>query len=443
MSLSTLYQQSTESSEDPEIVLRVHMFRENVIHCLVLCQWTRGGDYVLETLINYLTSELFLSSDSEVGLWLLQGMLVQLSLSLGYHRDPRNFPSISPFAGEMRRRVWAVIAQMDLRLSSQMALPRLLNLHQYDTAEPRNLFDTDFDENTTQLPESRPDTEVTPVLFGLARTRIDMMNGLVNDLINDTHEHPYEEIIDLDHKLQHAEASLSPVFRWQPLSQSFTALPQIIMHRLLLQLAIQRVSVWLHRKYLSPSCNSARYKYSRLACIRSAMRILEFQQIVEEETQKDGLLYQVRWMFTSSRLRAVFLLGISILCYYLQLTRTNPDASLGDEMANGIHDLLRKICPLWRRLSAISPEARQVVQILNSLLEINGEEMDHPQVATASENLPFGHVAGGPSTLGQSAWELYQGKQTKMPTLFECLMLLSSPCNSPYSSSYSVQIPPQ
>ena len=427
MTLSTLYQQSTEPSEDHETLIRVQMFRENVIHCLVLCQWTKGGEYVLETLINYLTSELFVSSDSEVGLWLVQGMIVQLSLSLGYHRDPQNFPSISPFAGEMRRRVWAVIVQMDLRLSSQMALPRLLKLQQYDTAEPRNLFDTDFDENTTQLPESRPDSEVTPVLYGLVRTRIDTMNGLVNDLINDTQEHPYEEIIDLDHKLQDAEASLSPVFRWQPLSQSFMVLPQIIMHRLLLQLSIQRVSIWLHRKYLAPSCTSARYKYSRSACIRSAMKILEFQQIVEEESQKDGLLYQVRWMFTSSRLKAVFLLGISILCYYLQSTRTNPDASLGEQMDSSICDLMRKVYPLWLRLSAASPEARRVIQILNSLLDMSGEEMNYPALSTVSASLPFSHVATETLTLDQSAWELYQGKQKKRsPMLFKSLILLKN-----------------
>ncbi|KAG0154908.1 hypothetical protein PDIDSM_480 [Penicillium digitatum] len=346
--------------------------------------------------------------DSEIGLWLVQGMLVQLALSLGYHPDPQNFSSISPFAGEMRRRVWAVIVQMDLRLSSQMALPRLLKLQQYDTAEPRNLLDTDFDENTTELPESRPETEVTPVLYSLARTRIDQMNGLVSDLVNDTREHPYAEIIDLDRKLQEAEASLSPIFRWQPLSQSFMVLPQIVMHRVLLQLAIQRVTVWLHRKYLTPSYyNPAQFEYSRKACIKSAMRILEFQQIVDEETQKDGLLYPVRWMFTSSRLNAVFLLGISILCYYVQLTRTHPDVSLGEQTDNSINDLLQNVYPLWLRLSAISPGARRVVQLLHPLLGMDGQENDQTPVATPNSVSPF-PVSRDMMSLDQPAWEPYE-----------------------------------
>ncbi|KAJ5649950.1 uncharacterized protein N7484_003673 [Penicillium longicatenatum] len=419
MSLSMKYQQSIEGSEDPETRVRVYMFRENVIHSLVLCQWTRGGDYVLETLINYLTSELFLSRESEIGLWLVHGILVQLALSLGYHRDPQNFSSISPFAGEMRRRVWAVIVQMDLRLSSQMALPRLLKLQQYDTTEPRNLFDTDFDENTAELPESRPETEVTPVLYSLARTRIDQMNGLVSDLVNDTREHPYAEILDLDSKLKEAEASLSPVFCWQPLSQSFMLLPQIVMHRVLLQLAIQRVTIWLHRKYLTPCYNPAQFEYSRKTCINAAFRILEFQQIVDEETQRDGLLYPVRWMFTSSRLKAVFLLGVSILCYYFQLIKSHPEVSLGGKTDKSIHDLLQNVFPLWLRLSAMSPEAQRVVQLLHSLLEMGEQGNDQTPIATPNSVYPFIPVVEDMFSLDQPAWEPCEGSILNLSSMSE------------------------
>ncbi|RMJ22730.1 fungal specific transcription factor [Aspergillus sp. HF37] len=152
-------------------------------------------------------------------------MLVQLALSQGYHRDPQNFSNtISPFAGEMRRRVWTVIVQLELRLSSQMALPRLLKLQQYyDTAEPRNVLDADFDETTVELPPLRPETEVTPVLYSLAKSRIDKMGGQISDFVNDTqdhhHHHPYPVVMELDQKLDEAEASLSPIFRWVPLHQ--------------------------------------------------------------------------------------------------------------------------------------------------------------------------------------------------------------------------------
>ncbi|GKT96755.1 fungal specific transcription factor domain protein [Colletotrichum tofieldiae] len=65
---------------------------------------------------------------------------------------------------------------MDLRLSNQIALPRLLKLQQYGTAEPRNLLDTDFNDSTVKLPPSRPETEVTPVLNSLAKGRIKVID---------------------------------------------------------------------------------------------------------------------------------------------------------------------------------------------------------------------------------------------------------------------------
>lgn len=415
MFISAKYQQSIEGSADPETPERVHAFRERTIHCLVLGQYTKGGDYVLETLINYLAGEMLLSNSTEIGLWLVQGILVQLALSMGYHRDPSNFPNISTFAGEMRRRVWAVIVQLDLRLSSQMALPRLLKLQQYDTAEPRNLLDTDFNEATAELPPSRPESEVTPVLYSLAKSRIDKMSGLASDLINDTNEHPYAEILDLDRKLQEAEASLPPSFRWQPLRHSFMVPPQIVMHRVLLQLAIQRQTIWLHRKYLAPTYAQERYFYSQMACVKAAIKILEFQEIVDEETKRDGLLYPVRWMFKSSRLQAVFLLGVSILCYYVQLVESQPGISLDKETGARIHSLLSTTYPLWVHLGNVSREAHRAVEHLSLLLGFpEGQEVaaplsSAPAIVPSLPEMPQETAM----SLDQFTWDAYKGNLTR------------------------------
>ncbi|KNB10472.1 hypothetical protein FOXG_10665 [Fusarium oxysporum f. sp. lycopersici 4287] len=389
MCVATLCQHSIDDPTDPEIQGRVRVFREQTLHSLILGQYTRGGEYVLETLINYLIC-----------------IIVQLALSQGYHRDPHNFPSITPFSGEMRRRVWAVIVQLDLRLSSQMALPCVLKSQQYDTAEPRNLLDTDFDENTIGLPPSRPETEVTPVLYSLAKGRIDKMMGLVNDIVNDTKEHPYTEIVELDRKLQEAEESLPPIFKWQPLSQSFMVAPEIIMHRVLLQLAIQRLTIWLHRKYLAPSYTHTCYQHSRKACVQAAIKVLEFQQIVLEETQGDGLLYPTRWarwMLLSSRPRAVFLLGVSILCYYVQLTKSRPDVSLDESTGSKIHGLLRNAYPLWLHSTTVSREARRAIDYLSLRLGLQEQEIGVP-LADSTADMP----QDTDMSLDQFTWDAYE-----------------------------------
>ncbi|KAF5567761.1 hypothetical protein FNAPI_522 [Fusarium napiforme] len=409
--VATLCQHSIDDPTDPKIQQRVRLFREQTLHSLMLGQYTKGGEYVLETLINYLICESFMSQDDEAGLWLVQGIIVQLALSQGYHRDPNNFPSITPFSGEMRRRVWAVIVQLDLRLSSQMALPCVLKSQQYDTAEPRNLLDSDFDEDTAELPPSRPETEVTPVLYSLAKGRIDKMMGLVNDLVNDTKEHPYTEIMDLDRKLKQAEASLPPIFQWQPLSQSFMVAPEIVMHRILLQLAIQRLTIWLHRKYLAPPYTQTCYQQSRNACIQAAIKILEFQQIVLEETQGDGLLYPARWakwMLLSSRPRAVFLLGVSILCYYVQLVKSRPDVSLDESTGTKIHGLLRNAYPLWLHSTTVSTEARRAIDYLSLRLGLQEQEISEPLADSMADTRQDTDIS-----LGQFTWDTYDGKRPK------------------------------
>ena len=399
MCLSTQYQQFSEDPAGPETSMRVHMFRERTVHCLVLGHFTKGGPHILETLIIHCTSEVFMYKDAEIGLWLLLGMLVQLALSLGYHRDPQNFSHISPFASEMRRRVWAAIVQMDLRLSSQMGLPRLLKSQQSDTSEPRNLLDSDFDETSVELPPPRPETEVTPVLYGLAKIRIDSIGSLITDLVADTREHQLLEIMHLDEKLHEAEASLPPIFRWQPLSQSLMISPQIVLHRLALQLSVQRLAISLHRRYLSvPYATEERYDHSRNACVRAAIKILEFQQSVHEETQPDGLLYPVRWLL-SSLMQSTFLLGMSVLCYYVQLVKSTRNVPLDHDK---IFDLLRNTYPIWLRLSAVSHDAQKAVEHLSLVLGLR-----HRQVDTPLANKEEAALSSTPN--GKSAWDAHQG----------------------------------
>jgi hypothetical protein len=349
-------------------------------------------------MIIYCTSEVFMYKDAEIGLWLLLGMLVQLALSQGYHRDPQNFSHISPFAGEMRRRVWAAIVQMDLRLSSQMGLPRLLKSQQCDTSEPRNLLDSDFDEAIVELPPSRPETEVTPVLYGLAKIRIDSIGALISDLVAITREQPLPEIMHLDEKLHEAEALLPPIFRWMPLSQSLMIPPQIVLHRLALQLAVQRLVISLHRRYLSASyAAEERYEYSRNACVRAAIKILEFQQLVHEETQPDGLLYPVRWLL-SSLMQSIFLLGMSVLCYYVQLVKSATNVPLDRDK---ILDLLRNMYPIWLRLSTVSQDARKAVEHLSLVLGLCHQQDDTPleKTTAALSTTPHDEVA----------WDAYHG----------------------------------
>ncbi len=62
---------------------------------------------------------------------------------MGYHRDPSNLSGISPFDGEMRRRVWLNIVQVEALMSYEMGFPSMIPSEFCDTKVPRNLENTE------------------------------------------------------------------------------------------------------------------------------------------------------------------------------------------------------------------------------------------------------------------------------------------------------------
>ena len=82
--------------------------------------------------IMYLACEHFCMDKSDFQVSLIFGLVVCLANQAGYHRDPSNYPAMSIFKGEMRRRTWAHIVHLDLHFASICGLPRLVDDLQTD-----------------------------------------------------------------------------------------------------------------------------------------------------------------------------------------------------------------------------------------------------------------------------------------------------------------------
>ncbi|KAJ5398468.1 hypothetical protein N7465_008957 [Penicillium sp. CMV-2018d] len=353
----------------------VETYKDKVIQCLLLGHYTKGGPYVLETLILYFLVENFHLKDMEIGIWVLVGNIVQIAIHMGYHRDAKHFPSISPFAGEMRRRVWAMIVQLDFSVSTQLGLPRLIKRSDTDTAEPRNLNDSDFDEDTPTLPASKPETEVTPTLYVLAKLRLLSVGANVADVATEPRPHSYAEILKLDQQINEAGNKIPSSLKWTGFASSLDVPSQIMIQRIWLQVIIQELKIVLHWKYLEPSRLYRQYAHSRSACLGAAMQILEFQRLVDEETQVGGLLYQSRWRVSSAFMND-FLLATSVLCFYVQAHGNEKETTAGSLRdsevepvdMDQIRDLLRTSQAIWSRQSANSREALKAVVALSYVL---------------------------------------------------------------------------
>ncbi|KAF3070700.1 hypothetical protein GL218_00031 [Daldinia childiae] len=360
-----------------ENTLIIRSYREKVIQCLTLGKYTRGGENVLQTLILYVGIEHFLQEDSDFGTHLLLSMIISIAMRMGYHRDPKNFPVISPFDGEMRRRTWAALYQANLIFATQMGLPSILRDNQIDTEEPHNLADSDFDEGTTELPPSRPETELTPVLYVITRSRISRLWEKVRDLATDTRPHKYEETLAMDQGLRTDQLRIPPPLRMQPIHLSITDPPHLIMQRIWLDICFLRLKIVLHKKYFMVPIQNERYSYSRKVCLKAAMEVLEYQHIVYELIKPGSLLYETRWKL-SSVMNNEFLLATSIVCAYVKQIADTPKSAVEGINAEEVNKLLVISAGCWKRYSVISRNARRAVKAINIVLEISGTPTASP-----------------------------------------------------------------
>ncbi|KID74154.1 Transcription factor, fungi, partial [Metarhizium majus ARSEF 297] len=156
-------------------------YLDQVEQSLIAGNYSNGGPFALEALLHYTIVEQTRYPDADVGTWLLTGVIVRLGLRMGYHRDPSHFPGITPFQGEMRRRIWVVMHALDVMTSLLLGLPRVIKDGQWDTMPPRNINDSELDEGAGYLPPSRPESEATPVLHLLAKHRMLVVIGAIAD----------------------------------------------------------------------------------------------------------------------------------------------------------------------------------------------------------------------------------------------------------------------
>lgn len=105
------------------------------------------------------------------------------------------------------------------------------------------------------------------------------------------------------------------------------------------------------------------------------MKILEFQRLVDEETQVDGLLYQSHWRVLAAFIND-FLLATSVLCFYVQTYNNERDTAPGKSRDSEVElvdmdrigDSLRTSQAIWNRQSASSREARKAVVAISYVL---------------------------------------------------------------------------
>ena len=360
---------SAHGKEMEQQLLQVNLYREKIVQSLILGEYTKSAPSVLETIIHYVYIEFAIRTDADKDIWFLLALEVNLAMRMGYHRDPSHFPGSSPLKSEMRRRLWAIVQQGDILISSLMGMPRMISDWRCDTAEPRNLNDTDLDLDTPELPPPRPETEITTALGTIARRRMLTALGIISDLMANVKSCNYAEVMRADATLHEAAASIPQPFKMKSMIASITDSPQVIMSRLFISHLFYKGQITLHRRFVlmeSTSADEGSFFYSRKACLDASIGILHIQHILDEETCPGGQLHMMRWRL-SSIINHQFLTATMILCAVLhhgQIPYRREE----------IMTTLRTTRVIWIRRSDISQDARKAAEAVNFVLARAGED---------------------------------------------------------------------
>ncbi|QSS55490.1 C6 transcription factor [Histoplasma capsulatum var. duboisii H88] len=348
-------------------------YRESMAQCLTLADYTKPHRYLIETLVLYLHAD-YAQVESEMSVWVLIGVIARLAMQMGYHRDPKMFPNISPFQGEMRRRVWAFIRQADLLLSFQVGLPSMIRTGDCDTELPRNLYDTDFDEDTVKLMPERPIDEATQISFLIIKAKLALAFGRVLETTQKVTGSSYEVVMDVDHQLRQTRDSIPERMSFKPIVECDESL-NVVRSRFMIVSIYHRAQCVLHRRFLHRGRENPRYTYSRRTCIESAMELLRFQNILQAAFKTNpSIKANMGYMAASST--QDFLMSSTILALDIyQLVQENSSGrSPTDTFVLGVDryqeelSMLRRSRDMWNELKDQSADAWRAIAIIDVLL---------------------------------------------------------------------------
>lgn len=218
-------------------------------------------------------------------IWNSAGALVRTAMSIGLHRDPKNFNRHSVLQREIRRRLWATILELNLQTCLNSGMPPMISLQDYDTEPPANINDDQISESTLEPPISKPrdvftQTSVQLTLVDSLPTQLEaarMVNGFRFDP-------SYDDIIRLGQRiLQTYKENYTFLSRAMAVDDPAVVKPTPF-HRKLLDLKTQRFLLALHRPFAMRARTDPRYYYSHKIYLDTAMAVLQFPTPVHSKT---------------------------------------------------------------------------------------------------------------------------------------------------------------
>ncbi|ROW01886.1 hypothetical protein VMCG_05658 [Cytospora schulzeri] len=324
----------------------------------------------------YVETDFLINRPSQMSSYLLSSVCIRIMLKMGLHRDPSKLPGaqITPFDGEMRRRVWALAIQIDLIVSFHLGLPSMIHGIESDTLPPRNLMDEDFDEHTKELPPGRPESDHTHMTYPRFKVAICKLFGLVARQAHALTAPTYAEVMELDGQLEQTYGAVPSFMKIRPLEDRLTDPPFQVIQSFGIASLYQKSRCVLHRRYLVEKEPRKEHEYSRRTCLLAALALLEYQNSIFEATKPGGVLGQIGWFMLSLGLHD-FLLAAMIVYLVIQddkysedgrdVDLTQKDTALPNKQY--LMERLKRSYQIWIEVGVNNPEVKKAPGVLEPM----------------------------------------------------------------------------
>lgn len=297
----------------------------------------------------------------------------------------------------MRRRSWAFIRQADILFSFQVGLPSMIKTSNFDSSLPRNFYDDiRFHDGCKTLPLAMPDAEPTQISYLITKTRLAFGFARALKEMSRVERMPYERVLEIDRALRDIYANVPEYYKLRNMSeQSQDPLPLIFARFTLANIHHKSLCV-VHSRFLEEARTDEKYRYSRRTCLESAMALLRFQAIQNEDLLSEGKVRSLTKYQTS----------LTIHDYLLAATIISAELCLGGSSGNSA-DVAKARCPsggptrfelltaleisanIFSQMRDRSIEAYKASDVLGMLLK-KLQGLNHPNTtsAGAQKSLP-------------------------------------------------------
>ena len=202
--------------------------------------------------------------------WIAVGALTRTAIYMGLHRDPTNYPKMSVFDTEIRRKLWATILELAIQTSLDFSMPPLISLDDFDTLPPSNIDDSQISPTTDVPPLSSSEHVFTQSSLQNNLIKSSHLRLKVARLMNLFSSNPtYDEILGLSSEV--FDAVRESAAKMQFYQSSAVGHKPSGFHRDLSQHFLRRFILALHLPYSMKAQKDPRLYFSRKVCLEQAL----------------------------------------------------------------------------------------------------------------------------------------------------------------------------